>query len=145
MTKRIKISGGTPPVFKMAKPGFDVDTAAADDMAFDISLGKMSGVYMSGIITESMLTTNGTDDRGTIMREYWVDYGKEFAIPPQFILHSITGTGSTSFVTPNYSRYMNNAPDSRYLRGYAFTDKLLIRMAVRILSTTRITYCILQV
>jgi hypothetical protein len=104
--QRIKISSTE---FKISRPGYDVNTAAADQLAFDGFAGKYNGLYMSGVVAYDE-TWTWTDIGNPFLGNYVVKigtkeilFGKTFAQPPEVIV-SIRPTGNATVGgKPGYS------------------------------------------
>lgn len=108
MVDRVRISSD---VFKISRPGFDVDTASNEQLAFDGFAGKYNGIYMSGRVPYSPSTWTETFyseqpfyfGGAYYRRTFTIPFGRTFNQPPQLIyaLRVVTETALTC--KPRYS------------------------------------------
>lgn len=79
---------GSTPVFKLSKPGIDVNVASEDNLLFNMATGGYGGVFMSGIVPQSAFTL------GTFANPYFVGshyryeipFGKTFSALPKVLM-----------------------------------------------------------
>ena len=73
---------------QIARPGFDVDTAAPKDMLFDPSLVAAT-IYATDIVTTTPYS--GGDGLGEACNRYIGSHGRTFAMPPIVIPYEVVG------------------------------------------------------
>lgn len=93
------------PRFKLSKPGFDVDTAGALDLLFDVTTGGYAGVYASGTVALASFTSStATNFYGFPAFQYFdVTFGKTFANLPKYALMFNDPELGTTWYGPQYA------------------------------------------
>lgn len=120
MSTRVKI---TPTDFKISRPGYDVATANADQLAFNALTVGYSGVHVSGVVNYDSSWPRGSVGSGgyvsyvpyRIYKE--VMFGRTFSQPP-LCLYAIKPIGSTTVAARN--RYANG-----YFSGSEFFSTVM--------------------
>jgi hypothetical protein len=119
---RIRIS---PAQFKVSRSGFDVDTAADENIVFDGFAGRYNGLYMQGTSAydgswSSVTQGNVFLGQFQFTRRYkTISLGKTFAQPPQVIV-GIRPTGDDTVGSrPTWSAQYAGASAGSFVGGVA--------------------------
>lgn len=105
MTKRLKIDvAGTSPIFKLSKPGYDVETATDEEVLFDIAGGTYGGIFMQGIVPISSFTssTEGNFYGYSTYLVYEVNFGKTFSKLPKVLFSTNDPLLGSGYFGPMY-------------------------------------------
>lgn len=106
MTERLKIQlSGANPIFKLSKPGVDVNTATYDQMLFDISQGVYSGVFMSGRVPISSFSDSTAPNYygWSTSKRYEIPFGKTFTAIPKVGLSFNDAQLGAGWYSPQYA------------------------------------------
>lgn len=106
MVARVLIQGGTRSVIKASLPGFDVNTANLDQLAFS-GIGNTLFVYRFGSIGMAVTQVSGPNQAGNVQ----VDFGE---VPPQrplcfFNFRNVSqafANGPQAYKSPGSEHYM---------------------------------------
>lgn len=99
---------------QIARPGFDVDTAAPQNMLFDPRLVAAT-VYDTDIVTT--VPYSGGDGLGTWFNRALVNHGRTFPMPPVVIPYEVVGSArrlhmSTESIFPNQAQAVRGCAGS---------------------------------